>query len=127
MTKAQLEERVKMLERAVRKLQKVAHEPFDFTHLVRRLEVLERKRELPDGTPANRTPYSVLLAERDALVAAISHLKRDPRDTFVRVGAFHGSHDDTHYVTFNPHDAESARQGNGEPRPPYAVRIASGG
>lgn len=63
----------------------------------------------------------------DALVAAVSHLKHDPRDTFVRVGAFHGGHDDTRYVTFLPWDAQKVRQGNGEPRPPYAVRIASGG
>lgn len=55
MTKAKLEAKVKKLERTVRELQRWSHAPFDFTHLVRRLEALERKHELPDGTPIKRS------------------------------------------------------------------------
>lgn len=50
-----VERRLKKLERRVCELQRWSHPPFDFTHLVRRLEALERKQELPDGTPINRS------------------------------------------------------------------------
>jgi hypothetical protein len=44
-------------------------------------------------------------------------------DRFVRVGGFHGAWDDRRFVTFMPHDSARQLQGNGDPLPPYAVRV----
>ncbi len=55
--------------------------------------------------------------------AAFAHMKRDPRDVFVRVGAFGKGRDSTEHVTFRPCDAAEQTQGNGDPRPDYTVRI----
>lgn len=73
---------------------------------------------------------AIILSAREVVGlrnGSISVLRRpvnlhDKRDVFVGVCGFHAAHKDKSWFRFHHWNAESDLQGNGEPRPDYAIK-----